>query len=102
MRYANVTAGTATPAPGHVPAQLISAIDHLRLAARLIDLQANSSPLRDLDEDVRTSLRDTMMDIHGELFDQYGSLCEVLYEILHATGVAGDAGDVQLEDLEEE
>lgn len=30
MSNANATAGTATPAPGQVPAQLISAIAHLR------------------------------------------------------------------------
>lgn len=37
MSTANATSGASVPAPGLNPGQLVSAIDHLWMAARLID-----------------------------------------------------------------
>lgn len=55
MSTANATAGTAMPVPGLNPGQLVSAIDHLWMAARLIDTLRTELHVLPEEARVRTS-----------------------------------------------
>lgn len=84
MSTANATAGTAMPVPGLNPGQLVSAIDHLWMAARLIDTLRTE--LHVLPEEARVRTSDILEDVLDDLCDQRRECCEALYEVLRGTG----------------
>ncbi|MBQ9660699.1 MAG: hypothetical protein IJV37_05485 [Bacteroidales bacterium] len=84
MSTANATSGASVPAPGLNPGQLVSAIDHLWMAARLIDTLRTE--LHVLPDEARVRTSDILEDVLDDLCDQRRECCEALYEVLRGTG----------------
>ena len=87
MLNANATAGTVLPNPGLDPAQIVSAIDYLWMAHRLIDNQ-RATWLPDLPEEARSRATYILEGVLDALTEQRSECCEALYEIMRGTGAA--------------